>query len=95
MQTNQIKEIVEELIKQNQQDILGQLEYLVDKGLLTIQRGEMRLVQEQWDTKIRVCQAIALRVKGQERIEQLEQQVAELQQRLDGIAHAVRPYYAP
>lgn len=71
---NYIKNALIDLLKQQENIVLGQLGELVTAGLIEIQSTSPVLVQEPMSDKIVLRQAVKLHFKGYERIQELEKE---------------------
>jgi hypothetical protein len=73
-----VGEIGNEIARNTEAAILGQLNDLISRGLLIVEHTQPILVHDPDSTKISVRTAVNLRLKDREYIESLERQLVEL-----------------
>lgn len=82
---NYIRGVLTDLLKQQENIVLGQLGELVTSGLIEVQTTAPVLVQEPMSDKLVLRQAVKLHFKGFERIQELEKENELLKSELKSI----------
>lgn len=76
---NLINEVLKEVAQKEQEIILDQLGELISRGLLVVEREQPVLVQSSDSARPEIRMAIRLKLKDQEYIEKLENQLKAVQ----------------
>jgi len=88
---NEASDIAREVAKQTEAEILTQLNDLVSRGLLILERTEPVLVEED-NHKFTVRMKVKLTLKDKEYIEKLETENKELRKKLENTRNIIREY---
>lgn len=82
VQINEMSKIIADIMHQEENLILVQLQDLIKRGLLVVERGPAILVEDFMSNNIQLRQTITLTVKDKEYIEKLERENHELKNQL-------------
>ena len=68
------QELTDKISKSVQEEILGQLNYLVNRGLLEVQYGDLVLTNDATTNNVQVQRSVNLVLKDKEYVERLERE---------------------
>lgn len=86
----ELNTIINDIMQQEENLILTQLDDLIKRGILVVERGPATLVEDLISASIQLRQTITLTVKDKEYIEKLEQENHELKNQLAMIGTLLR-----
>jgi len=85
-----VRDLTEKVSDDTDKKLMQQLNWLVSRGLLVVELGPMKMVQEAHSLNIRVEQTVELVLKDKEYIERLEKENTELRVFKDHIMNSAK-----